>query len=74
VSPVDVDVFGSVRKPSLRRGAWALFRGVCTYDGNVIEFQSFSMNKNPLHVKLPRLVLAVSCTCNCFDSMWVRNQ
>lgn len=28
---------------------------------------------NPLHAKLPRLVLAVSCTCNCFDSCWVRS-
>jgi hypothetical protein len=26
---------------------------------------------NPLHDKLPRLVLTVSCTCNCFDSGWV---
>ena len=23
---------------------------------------------NPLHVKLPRLVLSVSCTCNCSDA------
>ena len=29
---------------------------------------------NPLHDKLPRLVLVVSCTCNCFNSNWVRNQ
>ena len=29
---------------------------------------------NPLHDKLPRLVLAVSCTCNRFNSDWVRNQ
>ena len=29
---------------------------------------------NPLHEKLPRLVLVVSCTSNCFDSEWVRNQ
>jgi hypothetical protein len=29
---------------------------------------------NPLHVKLPRLVLSVSCTCNCFDTSWVRKQ
>jgi len=27
---------------------------------------------NPLHDKLPRLVLVVCCTCNCFDSAWVR--
>jgi hypothetical protein len=27
---------------------------------------------NPLHVKLPRLVLSLSCTCNCFDSEWVK--
>jgi len=29
---------------------------------------------NPLHEKLPRLVLVVTCTCNCFDSGWVRKQ
>jgi hypothetical protein len=29
---------------------------------------------NPLHSKLPRLVLVVSCTCNCFDTCWVRLQ
>ena len=29
---------------------------------------------SPLHSKLPRLVLCVSCTCNCFDSEWVREQ
>lgn len=27
---------------------------------------------NPLHEKLPRLTLVVSCTCNCFDASWVR--
>ena len=29
---------------------------------------------NPLHEKLPRLVLSVCCTCNCFDSKWVKHQ
>ena len=29
---------------------------------------------SPLHDKLPRLVLCVSCTCNCFDSQCVKNQ
>ena len=29
---------------------------------------------NPLHEKLPRLVLQVNCTCNCFDATWVRRQ
>jgi hypothetical protein len=29
---------------------------------------------NPLHEKLPRLVLSVSCTCNCFDAKWVKYQ
>jgi hypothetical protein len=29
---------------------------------------------NPLHDKLPKLTLVVSCTCNCFDSQWVRDQ
>lgn len=28
----------------------------------------------PLHEKLPRLVLCVSYTCNCFDSKWVQDQ
>jgi len=38
-------VLGTDGKPSARRDARALFRGVWTYDGKVIEFQSFSMNK-----------------------------
>ena len=29
---------------------------------------------NPLHERLPRLVLIVCCTCNCFNSDWVRGQ
>lgn len=29
---------------------------------------------NPLHDKLPRLVLVACCTCNCFKSAWIRNQ
>jgi hypothetical protein len=29
---------------------------------------------SPLHEKLPRLVLCVCCSCNCFDSVWVREQ
>jgi len=39
------DILGTVGKPSARKGAWALIRGVWTYNGKVIEFQSFSMNK-----------------------------
>ena len=29
---------------------------------------------SPLHEKLSKLVLCVSCTCNYFDSQWVKNQ
>ena len=29
---------------------------------------------NLLHVSLPRLVLVESCTCNCFDATWVKQQ
>ena len=29
---------------------------------------------NHLHPKLPRLVLVACCTCNCFNSDWVRKQ
>ena len=29
---------------------------------------------NPLHQSLPRLVLVVNCTCNCFNAGWVRRQ
>lgn len=28
---------------------------------------------NPLHNKLPMLVIVVCATCNCFDASWVRN-
>ena len=46
--------------------------------------ESFSSNRrgsfarvvvvNPLHDKLPWLVLVACCTCNCFNSGWVKNQ
>ena len=29
---------------------------------------------NPLHPKLPRLVLVAYCTCGCFNSDWIRKQ
>lgn len=29
---------------------------------------------NPMHSELPRLVLVACCTCNSFDSAWVRRQ
>jgi len=29
---------------------------------------------NPMHDKLPHLVLVATCTCNCFDSAWMRQQ
>jgi hypothetical protein len=29
---------------------------------------------NPLHDKVPCLVLAVCCACDCFDSEWVQRQ
>jgi len=34
-------VLGTVGKPLARRGARAWFRGIPTYGGKVIEFQSF---------------------------------
>jgi hypothetical protein len=53
-------------------------------EGNNMIVDSFRLDKmgtfacvivvNPLHVKLPRLVLSLSCTCNCFDSEWVIEQ
>ena len=29
---------------------------------------------NPLHDKVLKLTLVISCTCNCFDSQWVKDQ
>ena len=29
---------------------------------------------NPLHDKMPKLVLVACCNCNCFDSAWVERQ
>ena len=29
---------------------------------------------NPMHEKLPRIVLVACCTCGCFDASWVRAQ
>lgn len=54
------------------------------YEGYTKIVESFRNDKvgafaraivvNPLHEKLPRLVLVVCCTCGCFDSNWVRRQ
>jgi len=38
-------VLDTIGRPLARRGARALFSGVWTYDGKVIEFQSFFVNK-----------------------------
>jgi len=35
------DVLGTLGKPLARRGAWALFSGIRTYGGKVMDFQSF---------------------------------
>jgi len=32
-------VLGTLGKPLARRGAWALFHGVWTYGGKVMDFQ-----------------------------------
>ena len=50
--------------------------------GNNKLVESFKLDKvggfarmivmNPLHEKLPQLVLVAICTCGCFDSNWVR--
>ena len=29
---------------------------------------------NLSHKKLPKLILVVCCTCNCFDVLWIWNQ
>lgn len=51
------------------------------YEKIVDAFQNFKVGSfvrvimvNLLHKKLPRLVLVVCCTCNCFDSQWVKKQ
>jgi hypothetical protein len=44
------------------------------FQGNRIGSFARVIMVNPLHSKLPRLVLVVSCTCNCFDACWVRLQ
>ena len=53
-------------------------------DGYNVIVDAFRNNKldgfarivvvNPLHESLPRLVLVVCTTCNCFDASWVRHQ
>jgi hypothetical protein len=55
--------------------------GEVGYESIVDAFQNFKTGSfvrvimvNPLHAKLSRLVLAISCTYNCFDSSWVRKQ
>jgi len=49
-------VLGTNGKPSVRRGARALFYSVWTYGGKVIEFQSFSMN-----IKIKKQLLQTFC-------------
>jgi len=49
-------MLGTVGKPLARRDAWALSRGIWTYGGKVIEFQSFSMNK-----KIRKYLLLTFC-------------
>jgi len=34
-------VLGTVGKPLARKGAQALLGGICTYNGKVMDFQSF---------------------------------
>ena len=56
----------------------------CGNSGYEAIVDAFRLNKkgsftrvimvNPLHALLPRLILVVSCTCNCFDFDWVRRQ
>jgi hypothetical protein len=55
--------------------------GQMGYKNIVDAFQNYIIGSfvrvivvNPLHEKLPRLVLVVSCTCNCFDAGWVKKQ
>jgi hypothetical protein len=44
------------------------------FQGNRIGSFARVILVNPLHSKLPRLVLVVFCTYNCFDACWVRLQ
>jgi hypothetical protein len=51
------------------------------YENIVDAFQNYIIGSfarvimvNPLHEKLPRLVLVVSYTCNCFDASWMKKQ
>jgi len=53
-------VLGTVGKPLVRRGAWAWFRGILTYGGKVIEFQSFSMNKKKLKITFIYILLVAT--------------
>jgi hypothetical protein len=41
---------------------------VDAFKSNIMDGFARVVMVNPLHDKLPRLVLVVSCTCNCFDS------
>ena len=45
-----------------------------SFCSNKVEGFARIVMVSPLHEKLPRLVLCVLCTCNCFDSQWVRDQ
>ena len=47
---------------------------VSSFKDYVVGHYARVLIANPLHPKLPRLVLVVQCTCNCFDADFVKCQ
>ncbi|KAL3689919.1 hypothetical protein R1sor_016228 [Riccia sorocarpa] len=47
---------------------------VDSFESNVIGSYARVVIVNPLHEKLPRLVISTSVTCNSFDATWVQGQ
>jgi hypothetical protein len=55
-------------KPTMGNGKVGYERIMDAFKNNRMGGFARVIMVNPLHEKLPRLVLAVCCTCNCFDA------
>lgn len=62
----------SIFKPIVGSGNDAYNNIFDSFTNNCVGGFAKVVMVNPLHQSLPRLVLVVSCTCNCFNVVWVR--
>ena len=72
--PSESHVCVSSFKPVVGSGTEGYSKIVDSFRSNKVGGFARVIVVNPMHEKLPRLVLVACCTCNCFDSGWVRKQ